>query len=360
MKKVLPKKFELPIETPEADACCEMAAVFSILKTDKKYVPWLLNNFIQIYCLRDLHKALPKVKRGTLNFFYNLYGDWSLFELTANPCLDFEKISFSTFDNSGFSLNIIQFMKEQLVKGKYIFTGDDEYFIKNSLHYLKRSYGHTLFINGYTEEGFIAHDNLKSGKYETVLVSFDDILKSFESLVEKKEIAAQANLSGLCFLTPKREFRNQNVEELFKINLNMISVGIHQYLNHREYCQLYRDMSFFRFGIDCYEELQKFLQRTEKIDWRAFCYMLDHKRVMMFRLREINEDERLSVELNEQIHSYESIVKGIEQILVVILKFNITRREQLLGDLVEKISAIRKREELILNDVLQVIDKNYK
>ena len=355
MNNALPKSYVLPIEKPEADACCEMATVFSILKTNDSYIPWLLNNFIQIYCLKDLYKVLPKVKRGTLNFFYNLYGDWSLFELTANPCLDFEKIAFSTFTNSGISLDIIQFMKEQLVNGKYIFTGDDEYFVKGSLHYLKRSYGHTLFINGYTEEGFIAHDNLKTGKYETVIVPFSDMIKSFDSLVSHPEIAAQANLSGLCFLTPKKQFRNQEVKELFEINLNTISVGLHQYLKHKEYCQLYQNISFFRFGIDCYEELKKFFREMEFIDWRAFCYMLDHKRVMMFRLKEI--EKKKHIYFNELILSYESVVKGIESILTIILKFNITKQKKLLNVLEKKVDQVKESEIVILSDIVNILDK---
>ncbi len=48
-------KIKLPIATPIADAYPHIGMEFSIFQTKEEYYPWIVNNFIQIYALRNMH-----------------------------------------------------------------------------------------------------------------------------------------------------------------------------------------------------------------------------------------------------------------------------------------------------------------
>ncbi|WP_219693134.1 hypothetical protein, partial [Clostridioides difficile] len=101
-------------------ASSHQAAIFSILKTDEKYNFWLVNNYIQIFCLKELHKKSFK-RRGTFDFYFNEYGDWNLFEFSANPCLEYEKIDFSSYTHlKSFGVKLNSLLNKALNAGKYI------------------------------------------------------------------------------------------------------------------------------------------------------------------------------------------------------------------------------------------------
>lgn len=73
----------LPIGEPEVTASSHQAVIFSILNQDKRGISWLCNNYIQIFCLKDLYKA-RKVRKGTLDF--------SLTNTETGVCLNFQQI----------------------------------------------------------------------------------------------------------------------------------------------------------------------------------------------------------------------------------------------------------------------------
>lgn len=342
----------LPIDKPETDSSCEMAMLFSILKFNKKHRAWLLNNFLQIYCLKDLYKVEPKVKRGTLNFFYNFYGDWNIFELTANPCLDYEKISFSSFHN--LKINIVDFLKNQLKDGKYLLCGYDKYFISASEHYMRKHAGHTMFINGYTQSGFVCHDNFMHGKYQEIIVTEDEIKNSLHSLMEDEAVAKEANLSGVCSIKLQKNFRNDNLKELFSLNLGNIYVGIQEYLMNSKYAERYKNSSYFVFGVNCYEELFNFLNDfNEFVDWRAFCYMMDHKKVMLYRLQCISNE--ICLELGKEINTYLLLIQKFKLIIFNIIKYNQTGQKYLLAQNRNVLCECRNLEIETLNSVCSKI-----
>ena len=65
---------------------------FSMLMAREECKPWVFSNFIQIYALKDLYNK--GIRTGTIDFFYNLYGDWTYFHLKANPWIRINSMPF--------------------------------------------------------------------------------------------------------------------------------------------------------------------------------------------------------------------------------------------------------------------------
>ena len=61
-------KYEMPLAQPVMTATSHQATVFCILAQHDQCIPWLINNYISIFCLEKLY-ALPINRRGTLDFF---------------------------------------------------------------------------------------------------------------------------------------------------------------------------------------------------------------------------------------------------------------------------------------------------
>ena len=142
----------LKIIEPEATSSSHQAAVFSILKTTEEGKNWLINNYIQVYCLKDLYKARDE-RKGTLDYYYNEYGDWSLFEFSGNPLLGYSLIDYKMFLELKikYKISVIDLLKSAIGKKRYIYIGIDKFYIEFYDEYEKMHAGHHLFINGFIE-----------------------------------------------------------------------------------------------------------------------------------------------------------------------------------------------------------------
>jgi len=322
-------------------------------------MPWLINNFIQIYCLKDLYNNPSLIRRGTLNFLFNRYGDWSLFELSANPCIDYERITYQSFRCGGFNVDIVEFIKNQLQSGRYAFIGIDKYYISEYAEYMTMHTGHTLFINGFCNSGFMAHDNFAGGKYREAIIDFSIIEKAFYSMVENDTIALEADNYGLCFLFPRIKERHSSFFELFTVNQKTISESLREYLMHEGYGSQYKHIDYFVFGVNCYSELMRFIQQAMEgestyIDHRAFSHMFDHKKLMLYRMDYISTHLLRGIESTRE--EYNSISDLLQVTIQKIIKFNISKKHSLLTSIMNNLTEIKEREIICLGKLLDRIE----
>lgn len=354
----------LSIEKPEATSSSHQAAIFSILKSKSEGRQWLINNYIQLFCLKDLYQARD-VRKGTLDYFYNEYGDWSLFELSANPLLEFALIDFQTFRElrKKYKISLVDLLINAINNNKYIYIGIDKYYINFYGAFGKKHCAHHLFINGYDEkEGFfIAHDNFIQGKYCEHNISFDVIKSAFEGVLKDKSLESDAYVGGIAFLKYRIRYWHKEAKNMFEFNLEKIIQNLKEYLMWPFYKDRYAHIKDYVFGIECYDELKKLIWHTEDskriIDYRGFCCLRDHKKIMVFRFE--NMQKILKFDLVKCILGMQEIERELNIIINMILKYNIKKDNKIVKRILEKFDNVKSKEIAVLSEAINEMERIY-
>ncbi|CZR72183.1 TPA: hypothetical protein SHW33_003710 [Clostridioides difficile] len=308
-----------------------------------------------------MHKKSFK-RRGTFDFYFNEYGDWNLFEFSANPCLEYEKIDFSSYTHlKSFGVKLNSLLNKALNAGKYIYIGVDRYYIPHYHEYLREHTSHHIFINGYDNISkiYYAHDNFKNGKYRREIITYKQLEDSFESIVGNGQLEEEAYLGGVAFLKPKAW--SWHCRDVYKINLMIICESIKEYLQVEPYNYKYKKVEGYVFGVDCYEELEKLLTCTIlnqniDIDYRAFCCMRDHKRIMIFRLNEIQKE--FKKDFAKFINEFEVITEKLNIVINLSIKMNIAKSLKTTIKMIEYLKFIKYKEIELLKSLLEYIERS--
>lgn len=347
----------LKTEEPLADAFTNFSVLFSMFQTDEKYYPWLVNEFIQIYTLKDLcHQG---IRGGSLAFYFNKYGDWQLFEYSANPFLDYEKISYHIFNRMLQYIPLVSVCVDALLADKYIFLPVDMYELPYYRVFHKERALHYVFISGFDSERqvFYLSDNFYDGRYQQVECPYTLLTKAYESLIIHPELTQWCSTGGVCFFRFAQKPWHKDKKQLYEVNIQTIKTGIHQYLLHEEYIRSYQHIDCYQYGISCYEELEGWIRlgmgnKDRFVDHRAFSAMLDHKKVMLFRLEYLQKMN--STDLSGIIKGFEWIKKMLELVIMKLIKGNLTKNTENFKDCLSLLGEIREKEISLLNQFLDL------
>lgn len=354
----------LPVVYPPIDAFPHHGAVFSMLFAREECKPWIYNNYIQTFSIKDMYGQ--KVRSGTVDFFFNQYGDWKYYELKANPWIRTKVVPMDLFDT--YKIDIIQFLKKYIDQSNYCFFPIDRYYIPAYKHcYRKRHIDHDIFIYGYDDRKklFYMSDNT-AYKYEQTTVKYEELSNSFYSIIklfhrhEKKFFYSEKSIM-LLKVMKNTEVNGKNptyIKETYDINSSKILNDTKEYLLKDNYGEKYRRSEYYVYGIDCYDELEKFVcqYNIKNIDFRGFYSFLQHKKLMLLRMEYLNVNYNLS----EQISEYRKLVNIFNIVISLILRYN-TKSENRVKDhnILETIKnylrQCKESEITILNSFIQIV-----
>ena len=115
--------------------------------------------------------------------------------------------------------------------------------------------------------------------------------------------------------------------------------------------------TYYIYGIDVYNELEKFTykdyEENEKIDIRAFFSMKDHKSLMIWRLKYI--EDKYNICLKEIIESYVYLETKLNTIVMQILKFNLSRNEIILELIRQNVRDCFDKEKVVVEGLISVL-----
>ena len=171
----------LPIVYPPINAFPHHGALFSMLFAQEDCLPYVYNNFIQIYSLKNLHENTAR--SGTVDFFYNPYGDWRYFHLKANPWIRPSLIPYHYL--TLFSINVVEFVKHAIDSNMYVFIDIDEYDIAAYYEsFRKFHFPHEMFIYGYDDDSRIFFfGDIVAGRYVHAEASYEEVEHSVRRLL---------------------------------------------------------------------------------------------------------------------------------------------------------------------------------
>ena len=291
---------------------------------------WLINNYINIACLKE------KSPKGILFFDSDLNEPYKLFYNC--PFLNFQKFSLSDI---GFisKYNIVNFMKEQIDNNNFVSFIIDRYFFRK-LGYKQMNSQHEIMIYGYDDinQLFYIGDNSNTGKYEI------DMQCTFAELTQ-----AYDTIHGTIYLF-KVEKNND-----YNLDIKQITEALDLYINPNRNTIIYNNPKPCVFGVDIYDEFEQYYDYVANTgDYSHFnngvSVLYDHKKLMKFRLKYLTENNIISN--NELYNSYKDIEKKILLIRNRQIKYLITGNTDLLKRNVDDLKDIKEKEIFTLTQMI--------
>ena len=355
----------LPAVYPPVNAYLHQSALFSMLFARDECIPWIYNNFLQVYSLKDLY--LHTHRPEAVDFYYNLYGDFRLYYFRANPWIRYSAMPLS--DLNIIKMDYIDFLKYCIDRNQYLYFYVDRYYIPVYInHFMQRHQKHGIFIYGYDDEtaNFFICDHIVFGKCKQDKVAYKDLLVGLGyigdpdgELRQMKEWQTQLYRMEVMDKAEVRRFDDQFEKDMFEINISQIVSGVKEYLLESDYIHHYDFSKFYVFGLDCYDELSKYAghaaHTNQQIDIRGFYSFSMHKKMMALRLDYLSE--RYGV--GEIAASYGMLVKDFEILINMIILANVKQSEKSKLRIIDKLADIKKRETALLREFINCVGESY-
>ena len=274
---------KLKITEPIIRSFGHQAAVHSILSAYPETEAWLNCNYIQMFTLRNLYTAIERL--GTVDFYYQYYGDFNFYEMKANPWLKFMSIPDEMVKSRWDSR--LDFVRECIEKDYYV------YIMLNRSIYRghKEPNYHNALIWGYDDAAGKIHaaDNNPIGKFVFEEICYGDFEKAAD--IPAGEFGLGDHMGrpdGIYFFSVMED----SIKHVAGTN-HMMQIGKLQH-DLARYLDPPQTLSDYVFGIDCYEELKKYYLHVEEnryghCDWRGLCSLSDHKILMTRRLEYLSQ-----------------------------------------------------------------------
>lgn len=159
--------FELPIETQKGEyAYLHLTYPFAVIYTEPKVMPWLYENFINIYL------------SPTNDFMYAGYE----FEFTPKCLFDFCEFRKDTWADK--TNDFISYATHSIKENKYyVYIWLDEYYMPGQSAYRRYNYRHVFMLYGYDERDrvFLAYGMDGNLRFSKLKFTFEDIYSAFLS-----------------------------------------------------------------------------------------------------------------------------------------------------------------------------------
>lgn len=318
MRKILPFKFDIPIETVNC-----VAFPLSIIYSNYDYADdWLFFNNLSL-------KYGTGANDVTLDMPSHL--NWACFEKRVLDilCFNIEKIVDEINDN------------------RYVYFAVDEYYIPNRDNYGKNKFVHDILVYGYDMENevFYTCGFDKNKRYSGQQLGFSIIKNAVSSASEY----LQANSEDYEFYGPKNYFSlklNMNMQQKYDTDRYGLINIFREYLKGRvEYesssCICY-------FGELIYNEFSNNVRALD--DLRNWCILKEHKQFMMNYIMTHYAD------LIDNIERAKAVINNANLCLNLAIKWQIDKKEKTLNSLKNTLELVHKGEVEIVTEMLSKLE----
>lgn len=319
---------ELPIREPVYSTYHSQGNGGAVLAENPSILNWYLNQVMILNCT-------PKFLHGLTT------PEVSVDESTdgENPYL--EKKYFMMQSHGKEIHSIIQALLEE---GYYVaFTGIDDYYVEGKSWYHKRHMAHDGLICGYSQKqktySLFAYD--QSWIYRV----FQTSQKGFE---EGRQAAFQeGNYGMICGLKVK--------PDIIELQPGQICAQLRAYLDSSlERYPL--DGNVIIYGTAVHDYVALYLDKLaeesvpyERMDWRVFRMLWEHKKVMLKRLLTVEDSLCLSREISTQ---YKALVKAADHMRMLYASHYFKRRDSVLPVIRSQLLDLKTLESKLLKEFI--------
>ncbi len=331
---------ELNVNKPIISTYTHHSYYLSILQNDSNTLWWIFSNYIQLYINKDLNKNYWG------DFYFPMAYELKCFETCK--WLVVQKIP-RYFISEKYD-DILEYLKEMLENDFYVHMMVDYYYVSKSRHYMKKHRCHDCFVYGFdddTQELMCADYMFKDMRLAYDIIKYDEIREGFKaSLSRKDEILYEYTYSYKKKDTCDYAFHIQNIINNLKDYRD--SVMPEYWRNYN-----YDNSGEIAWGLSCYDVYSDYLGKPEMnlIDLRLLYMFMDHKRIMVERLNFLFQKYN-KIALENYINEYEELYKKLNKALKYLIKFNITRKEELKKIVCDLLVEVKKQESSCIERLL--------
>lgn len=327
------KRVELPLIEPLYSTYHNQGAATAIVARNQTILNWYYNNVMNLICGKRFFNGFSSPEIGIQD------SSW-----VVNPYLVKERIT--TQFTKGYINPII---REMLNNGYYVAFGYiDDYYIKGKSWYKEKHFAHDGLICGYDQDDktycvYSYDSDWKYRKFWTPQKGFDQ----GRIYMEKKGV--HSVICGLKVTEEKIEFSTNVAYEKIKEYLDS-SMEKYPICGHG--CV---------YGIVVHEYISEYIMRLysgiipyERMDRRVFRVIWEHKKVMLERVRKIEEFLQLGDEISKK---YVSLVAEADTMRLLYASHHMKRRDALLLTINKKLLDLMNNEKELLTLFVKKIEE---
>lgn len=333
MKKIL------EIQEPIITTFTHHAHLLTILGTEPNARGWVFSNYIQIYIDNHLRK------NSWGDFYFPM--PYEIKSLELCKWILTQKCHENLVDKR--YSDIVDYIKDVLENDFFVHMMINHKYLANSS--LDRT--HDILVFGYDQakqELHCADFASRAGKYIFFKCSFDEFREAYRDEDVKK---------GFTYLNHFIYSYKVNKECDYGYNVHNIIFWLKQYVNSEapEYWEGYNYSGrvLVTWGMDYYEVLCRNLLTIgdEQIDLKFYYLLKDHKKMMLERLKFLEND---SLCLKEYIEAYEEIYKDISIVVNMAVKHNVVNPKGITDRMIDRIKNIKATEYRVLRKLIEVLE----
>ena len=327
------RKVELPIIAPIFSTYNHQCAATAIIINNPSIKNWVLNKNVSLFCNRRFLKGYTTPEISVIASQYE-----------SNPYLEKIYIDLNT-NKSQFSALVRHFVD----RGYYVyFNNIDDYYLNGKTWYKERHFFHDGIICGYDrdEKKYCVYAYDSTWTLRKIWIPYSSFNKGIKSMKASNE---NGYIVGLKPTDEKVEFMPQ-------IAINKVR----EYLdsNFKKYP---KDQDGTVYGIVVHDYMQIYLDKLidgsipyEKMDYRIFRVIWEHKKVMLERIKELEQIFGLSKKWS---NAYEKIVDEANTMRMLYASYSMRKRDTVLSVIKEKLKWINKQERKILTNLIEVVEE---
>jgi len=329
----LGKRVELPLVEPLYKTYHNQGMATAILKENPSIRNWYLNQIMNLMCNT---KFLDGFTSPEIKIKDSYWG--------ANPHLDKFKYSFRYLKGCCGCV-----IREMLDSGAYVvFTGVDDFYIPGKSWYRQRHFVHDGMICGYdqTEKTYCIYAYDQNWIYRKFWVP----QKSLDA--GRKAAVKQEGFGYICAIKPKAD--------IVEFSPELVHDNLWQYLNTHIGKKANLDEDWV-FGIDVQKYIGQYVGKLmdgsipyEKLDWRVFRLIWEHKKVMLERIIKTEEILRWDPAFSER---YRPLASSADLMRMLYASHHMKRRDSVLPIIQKKLLVLHEEEKQVLTDFVEKLGK---
>lgn len=344
MKKIL------PFSNPTITSWTWTAATFSILGNYPKCLPWLYNNFIQLFC---------ECYEKWVSLHYIPHVD----VFSVCPFFHSSLIPRSFLLDLNISLN--SFIRTCINHNYYVYCIIDESYISRKKRFL-----HELLIYGYddsTQTYNIADFTLTSTqKYTQSTTSYDSINKGYASIRPHEDCLTDGlgGIGGIYIFSVNPNYNYDFDIDLMKNYLNDYISGSDSGYPYRTY-NLKRQtgsntgLQSISYGLDIYDMLQKYYREVKQEEKTFFIQPLhvlyDHKYLMLQRLLYLNKELKFKIP-NSLLKEYSVLFSEVNILRNLGIKYWVSRKVSALDTVISRLPGIKQKDLDLTTELINFLE----